>query len=313
MQNRQRARLQLEPLEPRNLCAGNVTAAVTEGNLTISGDALANCLSVESAGEGRIQVRGFETRVNGVLNATRVFSGVTGGVFIRTSGGNDLVRVTNVILPGKLVIDLGWGDDEAVTGHDKPLGDARFADTPTGHLATYGDVRIFGRKGNDLLYQSYFHAKKPATIDMGEGNDTVRMRRYPGENRDMQYRGATSIAMGLGQDIVDIDGLLAQSSLTVTDDSGQLQLTVRRTTVEGACFVGLGTGWDRVDLSGVQARSLTIRGGAGNDLLSIKNTTAVDAVFAGDADTDTYRDSISLPNRFTTLNRTSFEKIEHVA
>lgn len=312
MPQRPCTRLRLEPLEPRTLCAGNVTAAVTEGNLTISGDRLANCLSVESAGDGRIQVRGFETRVNGTLNATRVFSGVTGGVYIRTGDGNDLVRVTNVILPGKLVVDLGWGDDEAVTGHDKPLGDARFADTPTGHLATYGDVRIFGRKGNDLLYQSYYHAKKPVTIDLGEGNDTVRMRRFPGENRDVQYRGATSIAMGLGQDVVDIDGLLAQSNLTVTDDAGQMQFTLRRATVEGACFVGLGTGCDRVDFSGVHANTLTIRGGAGNDLVSIKNTTAIDAVFAGDDGTDTYRDSLSLPNRFTTWQRTSFEKIEHV-
>jgi len=313
MQHRQCSRLHLEVLETRSLCAGNVTAVVREGNLTINGDRLANCVSVESAGEGRIQVRGFGTSVNGVSNGTRIFTGVTGGVFIRTGDGDDLVRVTNVILPGQLVIDLGWGDDEAVTGHDKPLGGARFADTPTGHVATYGDLRIFGRKGDDLLYQSYLHAKKPATIDLGEGNDALRMRRFPGENLDLQYRGATSIAMGIGRDVVDIDGLLAQSSLTITDDAGQLQLTVRRTTVEGSCFVGLGSGYDHVDLSGVRTNSLTIRCGAGNDLVSVKNTTAVDAVFAGDGDTDTYRDSLSLPNRFTTFKRTGFEKIEHVA
>lgn len=313
MQTRHRSRLLVEPLEPRHLCAGNVTATVSEGNLNVVGDGLANCLSVESAGEGKIQVRGFGTSVNGAANAVRIFSGVTGGVFIRTGGGDDLVRVTNVILPGKLVIDLGWGNDEAVTGHDKPLGNSRFADTPTGHVATYGEFRVWGRNGDDLLYQSYLHAKKVAAIDMGEGNDAIRMRRFPGENLDMQYRGALSIATGSGKDVADIDGMLAQSSFKLTDDVGQLQFILRRTTVQGACYIGLGTGWDRVDFSGVRTQSLTIRGGAGNDWLSVKNTQAIDAVFAGDADTDTYRDSLSLPNRFTTLKRTSFEKIEHVS
>ena len=310
MHNRQRSRLQLEALEPRHLCAGNVTAVLSDGNLTIQGDKLNNCLSVESAGEGRIQVRGFGTKVNGSADAIRVFSGVTGGVFIRTRNGDDLVRVTNVILPGKLVIDLGSGNDEAVTGHDKPNGNERFGGTPTGHLATYGEARILGRLGDDLLYQSYYHAKLPALLDMGDGNDVIRMERFPAENRDMQYRGKLSIYMGAGKDRLYVDGLLAQSNVVVRDDEGQLNMTWRWTTIEGACWVQLGTGWDIVELAVVRANRLTVKGGAGNDQMSIKSTTAIDAFFAGEEGTDTFRDSLWAPNRFTTLTRTGFETIE---
>jgi hypothetical protein len=307
MGNMRRSLLGIEQLEDRRLCAGNVTATFSGGDLNINGDRLANCISVESAGAGTIQVRGFGTHVNGAWNGIKYFNGVTGGVFIRLGDGDDLVRVTNVILPGRLLIDLGWGDDEAVTGHDQTGGDARFANTPTGHLAIYGEFDVYGRKGDDLLYQSYVHAKKVAKIDLGEGNDKLLMRRSPQENLDMQYRGDLSIATGPGQDVVDIDGFLAQANMTMSDDSGSAQLIFRNLAVQGAFYAGLGTGYDRIDFAGVQMNSLTLHGGGGNDVFRIKDTHAVDALFAGDQGSDTFQTWLSHPNYFSSLQRTSIE------
>ena len=240
-------------------------------------------ISVESFGANKIQVRGFETGVNGVPNAIASFTGLAGGVIIRLNGGNDLVRITNVILPGQLVIDLGAGNDEAVMGHDKPGGDARFGNTPTGHLATYGNLYVYGRAGNDLVYQSYYHAKKPALLDLGEGDDTLRIRRLAGENLDTQYRGTLRILTRTGSNVVDLNGVLAQTNVTLLDDAGQVQVIFRNVVVQGDFFANLGNGNDSVVFSGVETRRLTLRAGAGHDLYSIQNTHATDAVFSGEA------------------------------
>lgn len=306
-------KLRFETLESRAMCAGNVTAAVSNGALTVTGDNLSNTVSVESFSGGRIQVRGFNTSVNSTFGAPRVFNNVTGGVFINMNGGNDLLRVTNVILPGRLYIDMGAGNDQTVMGHDRAGGNSRFGGTSTGHLATYGDLTVFGRAGNDLLYQSYYHAKTPARIDMGDGDDTVRIQRLPGENRDTRYRGALTILTGTGTNLVNINGMLAQTNFTITDQFNPSRLTFRNVNVQGELVANLGAGSDVVDSSGVGARRMTIKAGPGADLVSVKSTRAVDAIFAGDGDADIYRDSRSLPNAFVSLQRTGFERIQHVS
>jgi hypothetical protein len=306
-------RLQVERLESRLTCAGNVTAAIVSGSLIITGDDSPNRITVESAGVGRIQVRGFGTAINGFSNGLRYFDGVTGGVEIRTRGGDDLVRVTNVILPGKLLVDLGDGNDEAVIGHDRPVGDSRFANTPTGHVAVYGDLRVIGGEGNDLLHQSYVHAKKLTTFDMGGGNDRIQMEQFPGEGQDDKFRGALNILPGAGDDQLDLSDVVAEAGVTINDPAGVNRISLTNFQALASLTAQLGVHADQVQLTNVSAVRLEVQCNGDNDTVTLKSVTATDAIFGGGNGDDLYQDSLVATNRFGTLTRSGFERVEHSA
>ena len=266
-------RLSLECLEDRQLLAGNVTAILrVDGlgsNLYIDGDSNANRITVESIGAGKVQVRGFSdaaglpTSVNGGANALRIFSGVANGIFIHMNGGNDLVRVTNLGIGGDLLVDLGVGNDEAVLGRDQVGGDARFANTASGPLfINNGNLQVLGGVGNDLVFQSDEHVHGEASIDLGDGNDTVLMRRPPGSGQNVEYFSVTNIDTDLGADTVDIIGLIVDGNCYIDDTIGN-PLGLLNT---------LNLNLSSADVCG----SLRIFGDAYNDII---NVSAVNVLF----------------------------------
>ncbi|MBX3439733.1 MAG: peptidylprolyl isomerase, partial [Planctomycetaceae bacterium] len=86
-----------ESLESRTLLAGNVVAAVANGNLTITGDAANNSVEVTVV-DGDIVVRGLDgTTVNGSANTFVAFADtttITGNLAVSLAAGLDTLRLT---------------------------------------------------------------------------------------------------------------------------------------------------------------------------------------------------------------------------
>src|SRR5262245_43982220 len=84
----------IEPLERRALLAGNVLAAVTAGNLVITGDASDNNIEVQQLSNGNWQVSGTGTMINGVTTAF-VSNVPVANVTADLGAGNDTANIHN--------------------------------------------------------------------------------------------------------------------------------------------------------------------------------------------------------------------------
>jgi hypothetical protein len=269
----QRARLQVEKLECRNLMAGNVNAYTSGGHLHIEGDDASNVITIESYRNGIIQVRGFSdpgtatpTVVNRGANALRLFYGVTGDIVIHMKGGNDLVRVTNLVVSGNLTIDLGSGYDQLATGRDALIGAARFGGTLPGPLYVSGELKISSGSEIDSVFQSDTHVLGRSEIDLGSGDDTLTMQRPAFSGMNVEYFGDLTLRPQEGNDNINITGFISRS-VTVDDESGQLNLNINSADIYGTLKV-LSTGAnDSIRVATTNVRGdIHIDSGAGNDL-----------------------------------------------
>src|SRR5262245_42531676 len=91
-------KLGCEPLEPRENPAGNVTAFLLGGSLTVVGDALDNAVSIQQSPVGDIVVVGLNgTTVNG-RSSVLVGRGLLNT--LNMNGGNDAVEVVGPFVLG---------------------------------------------------------------------------------------------------------------------------------------------------------------------------------------------------------------------
>src|SRR3954469_7158413 len=81
-----------EGLENRSMMAGNITAAVIGGTLTLTGDATHNSVLVQQSGN-KWTVQGLGTTINGTTTI-KSFTGVQ-GLLADLKTGNDVIRVSN--------------------------------------------------------------------------------------------------------------------------------------------------------------------------------------------------------------------------
>ena len=114
-----------ESLEQRNVLAGNVTAAVVDGDLVITGDDLGNVFTLDQPGGPGTDYRligNDTTTINGgpsPITLPGSGAAVTNDILIDLLGGDDIVRVAGVHAPDDLEIDAGVGNDlVAVFGSD---------------------------------------------------------------------------------------------------------------------------------------------------------------------------------------------------
>lgn len=289
----------VERLENRTLMAGNVNAFVNaEGDLLVTGDDAGNTITVESAGQGVIQVRGFTdaggpTSVNGGANALRTFSGVTGDVFIRMRGGNDVVRVTNLVVPGDLLVDGAAGNDDITTGRGTIAGQGRFAGTPSGPLFVQGDLRVLGGGGADHFQLSDLHVQDTGVLNSGAADDTIFMERPAGSGANVEFAGQLTILPGGGNDTVSVLGLVVDDNLVIDDAAGRARVFINsmdvnldfivvtdvlvdrveivNTSVDERLFISTIDGNDNVNVSAIADR-LVVDVGAGHDTLTVNNS-----------------------------------------
>src|SRR5215475_2967337 len=87
-----------ERLETRELMAGNMTASVISGSLTVNGDNAANVLQMTEVSGNRWKITGLAgTKINGKSQVTT--QAVTHDIQLYLNGGNDNVTVQNGSVP----------------------------------------------------------------------------------------------------------------------------------------------------------------------------------------------------------------------
>jgi len=105
-------RFQFERLENRSLLAGNVTAALSSGVLTLTGDASSNSVQVSQISSTTWKVLGIATTINGSRSA-QTFNGVT-DIGANLGTANDSIKVSQMALTGNLTIDDSAGGSQFV-------------------------------------------------------------------------------------------------------------------------------------------------------------------------------------------------------
>jgi hypothetical protein len=264
--------LSVETLEPRTVLAGSVTASVTGGVLTITGDAQGNSIVISSgdtAGQviiGGAFTQGSATRVNGNL-APVPFDDVT-DIVLDLRGGADKVLVTDLDLAGDLTGNLGAGDDlirisnndSAAIGFILNIGEE-----PTiGEVSIGGDVSLQGNDGDDTLRIEGASITGNLEFTGGAGGDTVAIRNTTAF--------IAEINTGPGDDLVSILESEVVDHLNI--DAGPGKDWVRLNDVEAPLFELLGgPGNDQfaADLNDLTSVSGVIRTGQGNDNVLLRN------------------------------------------
>jgi len=143
-----------EPLEARDVPAGNVAASLVNGVLYLSGDAFDNQFSVQQSPAGDVNVIGLNgTTINGVPSLY-IGRGNLAGLAVDSWLGNDYVEILGVVTSGGI-----W----AVTGNEN---DGIFVG---GVLA--GSLYLDAQGGNDGVVTSSVYVNTFAEVSGGSGFD----------------------------------------------------------------------------------------------------------------------------------------------
>ncbi len=252
-----------EKLEDRALLAGNVTAAVVDGCLTVTGDSKDNIIAVHQTQSGDWVVNGFsKTKINGGSSDT--FSEVS-CIHISMCGGNDVVGVATGCLPQELDIDTAGGNDLValvglkVGSVDVTTGSGIDAlivvgletlaqETPENPSAVSPLSVTEGNRGS-------------AMFDTGDATDFVLLAGVKAGN--------LSLCTGKGNDYVGMLGVCVDECLNVDIGSGADMLGVAKSSASFAKFYG---GSDPGDLC------FTALNDFGDTSSSFKTTIKLDAL-----------------------------------
>jgi hypothetical protein len=230
MKGRHRTKLGVETLERRDLMAafpprpivieppqpisegGNVTAEVIDGMLFVRGDSAGNQIEIFYQGNGNVVLHGFngQTRVNGQntqpsgCNVKVVaLNGVTRGIQIDMSEGDDIVWLKGRALPD-VTIATGNGDDYVALGGFVPQYGCVITHSIKfpGPAVILGNVSIDTGDGDDLVHP-FAVVKGNAEIRTGRGADQVvepdAVVIDSPIHQDLQVVGTTLVDLGPGR------------------------------------------------------------------------------------------------------------------
>jgi hypothetical protein len=253
MRQRRQATRGFEHLESRTVMAGNVTAVVVGGNLTITGDAKSNLIDIQELSGGGWFIQGVSTKING-HKGNFTTAPVTGDIDINLGDGKNFLNVHDGVIPGHLSIVGGVNNDTSAV-FNLSIGDY---------------LNVVGGDGNDTLLVSKVAVSDPtfaftSNIDMGAGKDSVNINKFTDQDLD--------ISMGAGNDKLQISNsqLLGGPNQHLTINTGDDR--------------------DSVSLSKIQTGALSVDLGAGNkDSINVQKSIADTADFL---DTSGTKGSIS--------------------
>lgn len=164
---------------------------------------------------------------------------------------------------GNTLFVLGDGQDDAVAVR-----------------ATPGRVEVEGLGGTAVTTAASAQTARftHVRIDLGGGADEVSVE-------DTRVFGRMSVAAGVGDDVVRLDGVTAADITIGLGDGADLaelgDVTATRVTIDA------GTGADRVTLDGARVGHLTLQGGADDDTFVLRNTRGIRLSADGGAGSDT--------------------------
>ncbi|MFO0813871.1 MAG: Ig-like domain-containing protein [Gemmatales bacterium] len=145
-------------LEARDVPAGNITASLHHGILTITGDNEANQLSITGNGYS-LTLTGTDTTINGVTGPVS-FKRVYRSLNINMGDGDDVVDISQVKLLRNLSINLGDGNDTLSMSHVKTL---------------LRSSTISGGLGDDVIEIDGSKFYRKLDLNAGAGDDTVNL------------------------------------------------------------------------------------------------------------------------------------------
>ncbi|MFM7973719.1 MAG: Ig-like domain-containing protein, partial [Pirellula sp.] len=172
-------RLALEKLQARELLAGDVTAAVTNGFLVVRGDDAANELTIERISGDRVRITGATgTTINGLTQPAILR--VRKGYDIATGGGDDKLTVIGLNAVGRYEIrmDLGAGNDVLVANN---------------LLAQR--LHAGGGAGNDSITLRKSRSRRGSGVGGGAGDDTMVLE-------NLRFGNGSCIDGGTGKNTV---------------------------------------------------------------------------------------------------------------
>lgn len=239
----------LETLESRNLMAGNVTASLVGGVLSVQGDALGNSVQVQEVQPNQFRVVSIDNGATTVNGTTLVdLYGTVNRVEINMGGGDDFVRVFN--FPSITRLDVHTGE------------------------------------GNDLVKLQGVHVSGPALINGLYNPSTSATLTQPKtvEVVDSSF-GNLAVYTGNGRDVITLDSVQTRSTLDLYAADEYNQITVSGSQVGGGLYMTGGAHLDKFTVSetavGTNARlafrPLVVSTGGYYDNVTLKGVTAHDS------------------------------------
>lgn len=183
-----------EPLERRQMMAGDVTVSLSNGALLITGDVGANAIEISSSNgdirvDGVLDGNGVATTING--GAGQTFSGVSGNVVIELGDGDDAVTVQTLFLGGALVVNAGAGNDTVSLAVD-----------PGTVVSTARELIFNMGDGDDVVKIHNAYIATSVIVNGGAGVDQF-VAGFKPDNSDGQFSTVADLAINLGQDYGD--------------------------------------------------------------------------------------------------------------
>jgi hypothetical protein len=288
--------------------AGDVTVQLVDGDLIVTGDALANAI-ILSDGElvGVFNDGGTPTNINGVPNGTFDYSGMTGDVVIRmldgadrvsfggaftgavvieSGDGNDIVSSGGgAQIPEELVIELGAGSNQVtlagsnldgtgteISAHTVIIHGGEEADSiRISENLVSRDFVMNTRGGNDNVALTFVLATNFLGVDGGAGDDAIKLEACKARVISLRAGGGGGFVGAFHCETVEDLGMIGGDAPT--------NLRAFGCVIGSAAYLISGGANDYIQLENSRIRELQVNAGAGSDRLDISGSL-LERVFA---------------------------------
>lgn len=278
-------RLGVQSLESRGMLAGDVALAIGAGNVTLTGDASGNEITITSLGGGTYEIAGQGgTTINGGVTPLQFDSSqLIYNLTLNLKGGDDIVTIdggTGDSLPGLLSVGGGDGDNEinivgglSITGK-LAVVNGFGEDTVVIDDVSAGSISITNGKGGSHVTIGDVSTTADITVnalaDGGAGND-IALDNVSARAVSVSYGGTS------GPSTMTFDNMNVLTNLTLLNTGGTVVADLGGTanTIGGKLTVSFADGNHDIDLAQIDvAGEISIRTNAGNKTIDIATTTA---------------------------------------
>lgn len=305
-----------EMLETRAMLAGNVVGAVSDGVLSLTGDARENWIEIQQVGEFDFLVIGLDspgpggsgdlapTKVNGM--ASQVFTGVS-DFSIKMRGEDDFLFFNGDTGQGALGPILIQGSVDALgnTGNDNILfedttikkslrirgndgGDTiQLIDSTVNQIA---DIR--GQNQGDIIGVFRSTLRNDTRIIGGDGPDQIFIGLQQGSLEGGNFRKDLYVNGGRNQDFIEFTDTRVIGSTRIVGGGEQDNIDINNSTFKSSVILNAGNGTDVIEINDGRflgsANQLRVVSGADNDTLRIFDSLfePSQVVIRGDAGND---------------------------
>lgn len=274
-------RLSIEALEEKVPLAGDVSVAIVDGDLLITGDTADNWFAIEQpeAFHGfQFRIKGLnQTTINGLGEQWVYFNGHTRDIIMNMGDGNDKIFAYGVnsgsndqpfAAARDLVVDMGAGDDRLVLGvtEDEDFGGMMAFQSPV-HVGR--DLAINMGVGEDSVLIASTQVDDDVSISDPAGNtEIVTWPSYLWQYGAVQSSigDDLSVSLSSGDDYVDVVEFTIGGDVIYSTGGGNDEAYLNEFTTGGSVLVNVGSGNNIVSIgSGTVGGGVLLAGSGAND------------------------------------------------